>query len=309
MKPDCLVVKTAPEIFLKSHYVAQFFMKKLSQNIKTALKKNEISCKKTERARGRMFLYCTSLPKSAKILLRVFGIHAVATAESHSFSNTSALAETISEKALQATETFFEKNDTFAVRATKAEKKVPSAREIEIHTGAAINQKFSRLNLKVNLSSPKKTIFIEVVSKKFFIYFSEEKGAGGLPLGVEGNAAMMFEGKQEELAAAFLMMKRGCSIFPVVKKKIPALETHLHKLAPWNCFRDFEITEEKNMQELFERKNIQAIITADSGTSETNLGDYGKFNEKNSMLVLRPLLLYPKDMFKEKMELINSGAL
>ncbi|MFA4855910.1 MAG: THUMP domain-containing protein [archaeon] len=286
---DCLLVKTASEIYLKSDFVRRFFTKKLVESMKFALKRNGVAFSAIERGGGRLYVFCENPKKAQDVLSTISGIHATAIARRFRPAEYALLEKQI----VSFAKGLLKKGDSFALDARVANNKAFSAKELENRLGAAVMKAIP--GLKVNLSNPEKEIFIEVGPKSFFVFSSEPRGLGGLPLGVEGSVAMFFSGKKEELAAAFLLMHRGCSIFPVVKKKSGALEMHLQWLVPFNGYREFVFTEKNYLPALVEGRNIKAIATADSKLDEKSLASYKKFDALQSLVVLRPLLLYPKE--------------
>jgi adenylyl- and sulfurtransferase ThiI len=285
---DCLLVKTASEIALKSEFVRHFFVKKLVQNMKFALKKNGIAFRAIERGGGRLYVFCESPKKAQMVLSRVSGIHATAIAQRFRPVGYALLES----QTLSLAKGFLKKGDSFALDVRVVNSNAFSAKDLENRLGAVVMKGIP--GLKVNLSNPEKEIFLEVGTKGFFVFSSESRCLGGLPLGAEGSVAMFFSGKKEELAAAFLLIHRGCSIFPVVKKKSASLEKHISRLVPFNNCRKFVSTEEKDLPALIERRNIKAIATADSRLDEKSLAAYEKFDALQSLVVLRPLLLYPE---------------
>ena len=189
------------------------------------------------------------------------------------------------------------KGNSFALDARVVGNRAFSRRDLEVKLGAAIQKKIK--GLEVDLERPQKKVFIEARKKDFFIYTSQKQGLGGLPIGVEGSVAFFVNGKRQELLAAFLLMRRGCNIFPVVKKANARMEKFLGKLVPLNNYRTFIPTEEKSLKKLVEERGIQALATADSKTDAKSLASYKRFDAKQSLLILRPLLLYPREMRKE----------
>ncbi len=290
---ECLLVKTASEIALKSTFVRRFFTKKLLQGIRFALKRNKIGCGAIARGGGRLYVFCSNPKKAQKVLSTVPGIHAIAVA----LHFKPAEYKEIEKQAVAFAEKFLKRGNSFALDVKAAGSKGFSARKLENRLGAAVQKAIP--GLEVNLSNPGKEIFIEVRKGDFFIYTRQLQCLGGLPLGVEGNAAFFFSGKKDELAAAFLLMRRGCNVFPVVKKKSAALERHVKKLVPFNDYRRFILTEEKCLQKLVDERKIQAIATTDSRTDSKSLAGYRKFDEKQRLVVLRPLLLYPAEEKKK----------
>ncbi len=284
---ECLLVKTASEISLKSPFVRRFFTKKLVQSIKFSLKRNNVKLAKIARGGGRLYIFCFSAKNAQKTLLTISGIHATAIAQHFK----PAEYNEVESQTVSFAKKFLKEGNEFALDARSTGNKL-SARDLERNIGAVVMDAIP--NLKVKLKNPEKEIFIEVSKKDFFIYTKQVKGLGGLPSGAEGAVAMLFEGKKDELAAAFLLMHRGCNIFPIVKKNSKELEEHISKLVHFNDYRQFALTNEKDLPVLFEERNIKAIATADSKTDTKSLAEYEKFNEKQNLIVLRPLLLYPK---------------
>jgi thiamine biosynthesis protein ThiI len=298
---DCLLVKTASEIALKSDFVRRFFTKKLVESVKFALKKNKVAFSSIERAGGRLFVFCEKPEKAQLALSRLPGIHATAIALRFSPAEFALLEKQV----VLFAKGFLEKGDSFALDARVVNNKVFSAKDLENRLGAAVIKAIP--GLKVNLSAPEKEIFIEVGTKGFFIFSSETRCLGGLPLGVEGGVALFFSGQKEELAAAFLLLHRGCNIFPIVEKKSKGLENHIALLVPFNAYRDFSIATKGELPLLARERNIKAIATADSALDEKSLASYEKFDALHSLVVLRPLLLYPKAELERVLRLFPAG--
>jgi len=292
---DCLLIKTASEISLKSNFVRRFFTKKLVQSIKFALKRNKIECSEIIRGGGRLYLFCEKTKKAQAVLSTISGIHAIALAQH--FQN--AGYKEIEKQALNFSKGFLKKGDAFALSVNTSNNNAFSRKDLENRLGAAIQKAIP--GLKVNLTKPEKKIFLEIRKEDFFIYTEQLRCLGGLPLGVEGSVAFHFSGKEDELLAAFLLMHRGCNIFPVTKKPFPKIKKFLEKLVPFNDYRTFILTEEKNLPQLIEERRIQAIGTADYKTDEKSLASYKQFDSKQNLVVLRPLLLFPEEK-KKKLE-------
>jgi thiamine biosynthesis protein ThiI len=290
---QCLLVKTASEIALKSVFVRRFFTKKLVQSIRFALKRNKIACKEIIRGGGRLFVFCPDCKKAQRVLSTVSGIHATAIAlyfQGAEYSEIEKQTVAFAEKLLK-------KGDTFALDVNVANNRAFSGGDLERRLGAMVQQKIK--GLKVKLENPEKEICIEIREKDFFIYREQVLGLGGLPLGAEGNVALLFSGKKDDLLAGFLMLRRGCNVFPVVKKANASMRKAVAKLVPLNGYREFILTEEKEMQKLIAERKIQAIVAADSKTDAKSLSAYKQFDARQQLVVLRPLLLYPRE-FGEK---------
>ena len=295
----CLLVKTASEIALKSDFVRRFFTKKLVRNIRFALKQNKVECGRILHGGGRLYVFCSNQKKALKLLSLVPGIHAVALAEQGQFSD----YENIEKTVLEFAKGFMHKGNTFALAVTVSGNKDFSRRDLEVRLGAVIQREIK--DLTVNLGNPEKKMFIEVRKKDFFIYTKQSKGIAGLPLGVQGNVALFVTGKKPELLAAFLMMRRGCNVFPIVTKENAKLKKFVERLKPLNSHRKFFLTEQKAFENLVSEREIQAIVTADSKVDAKSLAAYKRFDSKQSLAVLRPLPLYPKKHLKELEKLLG----
>ena len=91
---ECLLVKTASEISLKTSFVRQFFTKKLVESIKFSLKKNGIPLEKIAKSGGRLYLFCSNPKKAQDVLSRISGIHATALAVHHKPADLKTVEET-----------------------------------------------------------------------------------------------------------------------------------------------------------------------------------------------------------------------
>lgn len=111
---------------------------------------------------------------------------------------------------LQLAEGCREGVQTFAVRVRRAAKEFPiTSPEMERRLGAEVQ---AALGWGVDLSDPDLTLFLEIASRKAFVFSRKTKGALGLPVGISGRALGLFSGGMDSALAAYLMAKRGCRI-------------------------------------------------------------------------------------------------
>jgi tRNA uracil 4-sulfurtransferase len=103
--------------------------------------------------------------------------------------------------------------ETFALRVKRVGNHSFKSQDKTIELADLILGEFT--NLKVNLGSPEMTIHIEIRNAECYLFTGAVKGAGGLPLGVEGTLVALFSGGIDSPVAAWMMMKRGCKIVPV----------------------------------------------------------------------------------------------
>lgn len=109
--------------------------------------------------------------------------------------------------------TGLEKARTFALRLRRVGDHTFRSQEKTVELADLILERFS--HLKVDLENPEATIYVEIRDKDCYLYRDVVRGAGGLPLGVEGKLVALFSGGIDSPVAAWMMMKRGCKIIPV----------------------------------------------------------------------------------------------
>ena len=64
----------------------------------------------------------------------------------------------------------------------------------------------------IDFEHPDVTLTIEIISKAAYMYHERIEGPGGLPVGVSGKVLCLFSGGIDSPVAAWLMMKRGCTV-------------------------------------------------------------------------------------------------
>lgn len=103
---------------------------------------------------------------------------------------------------------------TFKVEAKRSDKKFPmKSPEICREAGGYILSKFH--HLKVNVHNPDIIVTIEVREQYAFIHGNSIKGAGGMPTGTSGRAAVLISGGIDSPVAAYMMAKRGIELCAV----------------------------------------------------------------------------------------------
>ena len=143
------------------------------------------------------------LEKACEIVSRVFGIIA--------FSRAAVCEKTI-ESVLETAPKYLEnqlKNiKTFKVEAKRADKKFPlNSPAICREVGGKILSRFH--HLKVDVHNPDVIINVEVRDKCAFVHGNQLKGAGGMPSGSAGKAALLVSGGIDSPVAGWMMAKRG----------------------------------------------------------------------------------------------------
>src|SRR5688572_5108590 len=164
------------------------------------------------RSRGRFYIHSSDLPRAAQLLRRVFGLVSVSIARVRS----SKLPELLPEigaffMVLHAAKP---NAKTYAIRARRTGSHPYTSQDLGREGGGAVFETPTGKTLKVDLTKPDIEVFIEVRDDKAYLYSETLKGPGGLPVGSQGRVLVMLK-DLHSLVAAWLMMKRGCTIVPV----------------------------------------------------------------------------------------------
>lgn len=130
----------------------------------------------------------------------------------------SAVAQKDMEKIKQTAALYLEKElsgaSTFKVEAKRADKTFPfKSPEIAREVGGFLLSRFH--NLKVDVHNPDITVTVEIREKGAYIHGNQIKGAGGMPVGTGGRAAILISGGIDSPVAAWTMAKRGIELVGV----------------------------------------------------------------------------------------------
>ncbi len=213
---NLIKINPSPEIWLKSRKVKIRMLKILISNIKISLARSGIPFYKfqltKDSARILFFFNNKEISNAIKVLKKVFGIYSFNPA-----LRTSNRIKNIVEKLILVGEKILHKGDTFALRVKRSGKHEYTSHDIAVKGGQAIMDNFKNLNLKVNLSNPMKKIYIEVRGEFSYIYTEIIKTEwGGLPIEKNKKILVPDIGRLSDLLAGFLLMRRGCEIYPIL---------------------------------------------------------------------------------------------
>lgn len=103
---------------------------------------------------------------------------------------------------------------TFKVEAKRSDKKFPlNSPEICRETGGFLLRKFPHLSVDVH--NPDMVVTVEIRDTHAYIHGKQIKGAGGMPSGSAGKAAILISGGIDSPVAAYMMAKRGLELVAV----------------------------------------------------------------------------------------------
>jgi thiamine biosynthesis protein ThiI len=179
------------------------FERVLVQNIELCLKRHNIP-HSVRRLFGRILI---ETGNHCAALRRVFGIA--------SFSRAVPAGKTIDD-AFAATKKQVEQlaeTDSFRVTCRRSDKNFPlTSQEVCVRLGAKLG---AVTKAKVKMQNPTVNIELEIIGNTIYVLADRTEGPGGMPVGSQGSVLALIENDASVLAA-LLVMKRGCTVVPVV---------------------------------------------------------------------------------------------
>ncbi len=140
---------------------------------------------------------------AADVISKVFGIAG--------YSRAAAVPkdmQTIVRAAAQYLKPELDRVSTFKVESKRSDKHFPlKSPEISREVGGYLLK--NNPHLKVDVHNPDVVVTVEVREKYAFIHGNQQKGAGGMPVGTAGKAAILISGGIDSPVAAYMMAKRG----------------------------------------------------------------------------------------------------
>lgn len=251
---------------------------------------------------------------------RIFGIVAYSRAaicEKKTLESIMATAPVYLEKELKAVK-------TFKVEARRSDKRFPyKSPEICAELGGVILDKFPHLSVDVH--NPDLVVNVEVRDFGAYVHGAALKGAGGIPVGTSGNAAILISGGIDSPVAAYMMAKRGLKLTAIhfasppytskrAEDKVVRLLRRVSRYAgkmtmytvPFTKIQEtiknecpeelFTIIMRRLMMEISSRiaedNNCTALITGESlgQVASQTIGALGCTDEASDLVVFRPLI-------------------
>ncbi|MCX7614270.1 MAG: tRNA 4-thiouridine(8) synthase ThiI [Clostridiales bacterium] len=146
------------------------------------------------------------MERALEISLKVFGIVAVCRA---------AVCEkdynTISKTAKEYLKDTLINAYTFKVDARRSDKRFPmKSPEICREIGGDLLEEYP--HLKVNVQNPEIIVMVEIRDEFAFVHANKIPGAGGMPVGINGHAALLLSGGIDSPVAGYMIAKRGVEL-------------------------------------------------------------------------------------------------
>jgi len=210
------------EIGLKSTKVRRNLENILSTCILQMLQREKIGYEKLKLipTRGRLYIYTRELTPAIEVLKKCFGIVSLSPAFQIETDR-----KAIQEAALKMADANLAMNESFAIQTKRTGQHPFTSQDISAEVGAYILDNLADRKIKVNLTNPDHKIYIEIRDKEAFLFDKIVYGTGGLPYGSQGKAVALISGGIDSPVASWLMMKRGCKIFPIFADLAPYTTT------------------------------------------------------------------------------------
>lgn len=105
---------------------------------------------------------------------------------------------------------------TFAIRATREGTHAFSSQEVQVRTGDAVWRAAEAAGRKpkVDLTAPDCEVFVDIRGERAYLFTERLEGPGGIPVGSQGSVVACLS-DEASFVAAWLLMRRGCSLVPV----------------------------------------------------------------------------------------------
>ena len=149
------------------------------------------------------------MDEAADCVAHIFGIAAFARACSAEKD-----LEQIKQAACEYLKETMEDAKTFKVESKRSDKKFPyKSPEISAEVGSCLLEAFPHLT--VNVHEPDVVVTVEVRDFGAYIRAGLVRGAGGIPIGTGGKAAVLISGGIDSPVASYMMAKRGLELIAV----------------------------------------------------------------------------------------------
>ena len=215
------VVVRYGEIALKSEPVRRRFERRLIENIKLSLKGLNY---KLRRERGRIFADTRRPSAVIERLAKSPGIVSLSPSV-----RTNATVDSITSVVVREAKRILSPGMTFAIRTSRVGEHPFSSRDVNVSAGSAILAEVK--GVRVDLSTPKLKIFVDVRGRDAYVFTKIVDGVGGLPVGTQDSVVALFSGNLKGSVSSYLMMKRGCMIHPTFFDPRPHADGRARKYA------------------------------------------------------------------------------
>ncbi|MHA1686667.1 MAG: THUMP domain-containing protein [Candidatus Heimdallarchaeaceae archaeon] len=157
------------------------------------------------------------------------------------------------------------KKENFAVRVKRTGAHDFTSMELAAELGEFVLKVSNNENLKVNLTNPQYTLYVEVRDKISYVFDNIIRGLGGLPACSQGRVLVIYSGLEEDIANIIQLYKRGAEVIPYAivddnsKMKIKKELEELSKFMRIQHYKDKESEPLKEISIFNLKENNEAL--------------------------------------------------
>ena len=210
VRTDVLLARYG-EIGLKSRPVRRRFEQALQENIERAFEQDGADVVVT-RIPGRFLITSSEATRATAILTRIFGLTSVSPARLVASDLPTLLAEI--PKFFDELAALKPTARSLALRVRRNGQHPYTSQDLARQGGSSILSRPGFESWKVDLENPDIEVSIEVRDRQAFLFAAKHDAPGGLPVGTQGRVVVLLKDLNSAVAA-WLMMKRGCTILPM----------------------------------------------------------------------------------------------
>jgi thiamine biosynthesis protein ThiI len=208
MLVEPVTIVASSEFTLKSAPVRRSLEQRLIDDLRSTLRKNGFKDIRVEKHAGRIIVHGLDDPeRAARLCARVFGVAYAAPASMVPGSIDDVLARSV-----QLADQALGVGSSFAIRAHRSTAGSLSGREVEIRAGSEILGKLRDRRVRVDLTRPDVTIYVDLADERAYLYSDRVQGPGGLPLSSQWRMLAILDSGHVSSLAAYSMMRRGCLV-------------------------------------------------------------------------------------------------
>ncbi len=211
-----LIIARYVEIGLKSRKVRNRMERRLLQHILSVCDRENLVVHSSLRRWGRLEFefQASDIPHALLVFRNIIGVHSYSPV-----MKISAEYPKIQQSTVDFANIYLKSGDGYAVRVKRFKTYFKTSIEMERELGSLIYVSFEQKNapLHVDLTNPDKTIHLEI-KEKFSYLFGEifYTAWGGNPIETDKSMFMYWDRTQGNLAASFLLTRRGAVVVPVL---------------------------------------------------------------------------------------------
>ena len=220
------------EIGLKSTPVRRRFESILKDNLLNRLMEDGVEALVTNKG-ARFYVEATDIDAAISSVRRVFGIASLSVAE----ESTSRM-EDMCQTAAEYSKGRIGKGQSFAVKARREGSPGYTSLDMGKEIGSAIFLANEDKGVRVDLTNPDVTFFVEARDNRAFIFQDYIRCHAGLPVGTQGKVIAELDGSDRSVVSAWLMMKRGCRVLIKSDSDYSMLSQYDTYLRPYDLQKD-----------------------------------------------------------------------